>query len=217
LRQWGGFEPGTEATRWTGGLLEKLLETHRIARFRRRISQEPKGSGYAEIDKTIKLTEKLQRTRQIDALILFKDLDDDVSRRTALLQARDENNGLFVVVIATPKWKREAWILHGFECQTENEKQQLMAFQQTLGFDPRTRAENLRHNTANDPKMILQALLNEYASGEVRYQRQALCWQTTPLSLLRQRGRATYLNDFLDEIQQYLLPLIDPGSPHQKT
>ncbi len=163
----------------------------------------------------IALAERVQRERQIDALILFKDLDNQPERRDGMLQARAEVDEQIVIVIATPKWKREAWILNGFVCSNQHEQGQLNAVIQKLGFDPCVKAEGLYHNTSQDSKIILEELIQHYPKGLKRFERVQRCWTETPLEMLRDRGKETYLSDYLDEVKDCLLPLLDPSSAHQ--
>jgi len=214
LRKWCGLEPGASCTRWTER--KRLRDAYKLPRYRRRGSDEPQGFAYAESRMMIALAKQIQRKRQIDALVLFKDLDNQPERRDGMLQARAEVNGQIVIVITTPKWKREAWILHGFECLNQSEEGQLNTVIQKLGFDPRSKAENLHHGTDQDSKIILDELIQDHPKGERRFERVQSCWTETPLETRRERGKATYLSDYLDEVKNFLLLMLDPSSVHQK-
>ncbi len=214
FRLWRGFETGTTSTTWRE---IKTDAKQKLPRFRRRSNDEPQGIAYAESRKAIALVEKLQRTQKIDALILFKDLDNQPDRRAGMQQARDEVKEQIVVVLATAKWKREAWILNGFEPLDKREQVLLADLCQKLGFDPRLKAENLRHLTTNDSKQILDELLQDHTSGKKRYEREEQCWLDASLETLRQRGKETLLADYLDEVEAHLLRLLDPSSTYRKT
>jgi hypothetical protein len=41
--------------------------------------------------------------------------------------------------------------------------------------------------------------------------RERMCWQTADLGTLRERGTETGLADFLREVEDRLLPLLDPS------
>ncbi|MBI1761004.1 MAG: hypothetical protein HYR56_06160 [Acidobacteria bacterium] len=202
FRLWRGFEAGTTSTTWRE---IKTDAKQKLPRFRRRTNDEPQGIAYAESRKVIALVEKLQRTQQIDALILFKDLDNQPERRAGMRQARKEVEKQILVVLATAKWKREAWILNGFEPSHKREEELLADLCQKLGFDPRLNAENLHHLTTDDSKHILDALLQDHASGKKRYEREEQCWLEVSLETLRQRGKETLLTDYLDEVETHLL------------
>ena len=58
-----------------------------------------------------------------------------------------------------------------------------------------------------NPKVVLEELT---ARNELREQQ---CWQETSLELLRQRGKYTGLTDYLDEIEQRLIPVLLEQSP----
>lgn len=206
FRRWRGFAEGTTSTTW-GEI--KTEAKQKLPRFRRRTAEEAPGYAYAECRKAIALLEKLQRNQQIDALILFKDLDNQEERREGMEQARREIN--FPVVLATPKWKREAWVLNGFEPAERRERELLATLCHELGFDPCLKAENLHHLTQRDAKHILEALLQDHTSGPKRYEREEQCWLNVSIDTLRQRGQETLLADYLDEVEAHLLHLLDPS------
>jgi hypothetical protein len=214
LRNWRGLEPGSSCTRWTER--KRLRDKYKLPRYRRLRSDEPQGIAYAESRMIVALAERIQRDHQIDALILFKDLDNQEDRRRGMEQVRAKADGQIIIVIATPKWKREAWILNGFECLNPREHEQLNTIIQRLGFDPRFKAENLHHGTDQDSKIILEELIQDHPVGAKRFERVQKCWIETPLETLRERGKATYLSDYLDEVKNFLLLLLDPSSAHQK-
>ena len=43
---------------------------------------------------------------------------------------------------------------------------------------------------------------------EGRAERESACWQETPLETLRERGDNTGLNEYLEEIENRLLPVL---------
>ena len=59
-----------------------------------------------------------------------------------------------------------------------------------------------------NPKVVLEELTAR--NDELREQQ---CWQETSLELLRQRGKYTGLTDYLDEIEQRLIPVLLEQSP----
>lgn len=149
----------------------------------------------------------------LDGLVLMVDLDrEGEERRQAFLRVkREAGDQRFAIVLATPHPEREAWVLHGFEPSTPEERERLEARTRSLGFDPRTEPERLRGNvrraeTQRDIKKVLADLV-----GDDR-ERESLCWEQTPLNLLEERGDATYLKHFLEEIRGALLPRFAGGA-----
>ncbi len=97
--------------------------------------------------------------------------------------------------------------LNGFVCDGADEEQKLSRIRQQLGFDPCEEAHRLRFASRTsrperDPKRILGDLTNQNSEREER------CWKETALGLLRARGRQTYLEEFLAEVSERLLPLL---------
>jgi len=117
----------------------------------------------------------------------------------------------FQVAIAAPDPKREAWILHGYESQNDKEKALLADERKRLGFDPITNPERLSGDSRRgaeqedrDMKLVVEHLT------ERDYDRERQCLETPPMSMLRRRGQATGLADYLGEVETRLLPLLDP-------
>ena len=142
-----------------------------------------------------------------EALVLAKDLDSQPDRREGMRQARDEKQARFVVVLATPNPKREAWALNGFVCDGADEEQKLGHLCQQLGFNPCEEAHRLRYASLasrpeRDPKRILGDLTNQNSEREER------CWKETALATLREQGEQTYLKEFLAEVKDRLPPLL---------
>jgi hypothetical protein len=146
------------------------------------------------------------RRQTPNALILMCDLDSQKERRDGLMQAREDEQTLVTIMIATPNAKREAWVLNGFVCENEREQAELESIRQEINFDPCLKAERLRYasqtaRTERDPKEIPRRLTGG------NYEREEKCWKDTPLSTLRERGVETHLREFLDETKNRLLPL----------
>ncbi|MFN0120538.1 MAG: hypothetical protein ACKV2V_08555, partial [Blastocatellia bacterium] len=103
--------------------------------------------------------------------------------------------------------KRETWVLQGFIPADKTEETTLDSLRRDLGFCPCEQAERLRYSSATarperDPKRILGQLTNE------KFEREQSCWTDTELGVLRKRGEETFLKHFLDEVREYLLPLL---------
>src|SRR5206468_4122409 len=126
---------------------------------------EPQKSDYAQSRRAILLAIKLRRYQNPDAVILVNDLDNQPERRDGMMQAGNEAKikDNLIVVIGTPRWKREAWLLNAFVCQDEDEKRSLDEIRLRLGFHPCEDAERLHYSSATsdperDPKKIARDL-----------------------------------------------------------
>jgi hypothetical protein len=204
-RTWSGFEPGTSLTRWTE--VRALSLKHRLPRYRGHINGKPQKTDYALSRKAALLFARVRETRPLAAMVLVRDLDSQPERRDGLRQARGEADGSVMIVLATPDPKREAWVLNGFICVEKLEEDLLEAVRQELNFDPCHEAHRLRYASRTsrperDPKRILARLTSD------SHERERRCWTETPLALLRERGKDTLLEEYLDEVKKWLLPLL---------
>jgi len=153
---------------------------------------------------------------ELDAVLLVWDMDDQSrDRRMGLAQSSNEARPLvpFAIVLGSPDPMREAWVLAGFEPETDDERARLAAMRQELGFNPCEEAHRLdakKEHAKRSPKRVLEALTSGEHAREVR------CWTKTSLVLLRARGRHSGLTAFLDEAAESLVPRlsgIPPRSP----
>lgn len=146
--------------------------------------------------------------KAIDAVVLIWDMDGDgQERRKGLAQAKREAAALgnFRVVLGCPDREGEAWMISGFEAESDAERAALDQERATLSFCPV--AESHRLQEAEDgkprsPKRVWRALTGDDA------ERQARCWTESSLEVLRARGQENGLADYLDEIECELLPLL---------
>jgi hypothetical protein len=142
----------------------------------------------------------------VDGIVLIRDRDDEPDRRDGLEQARTHDRSGKPVVIGFAVVERENWVLSGFEPQGDEENARYDALRQELHFDPRTHSHELTSgkddNATRSPKRVLRALTHDDRDREAR------CWQVTPLSTLKQRGAENGLAAYLAEVRQYLAPLI---------
>lgn len=142
-----------------------------------------------------------------DAVILTRDADKLSRRREGFEQARDSQPWRFAVVIGVADTKRECWILAGYEPCDDAERALLERERKDLGFDPRSGAERLtasEDGAKRDAKRVLHAL----TGGDP--EREEACMKDPPLTVLKQRGAATGLMDYLKEIEERLVPLFEP-------
>lgn len=150
---------------------------------------------------------------ELDAVLLVWDMDDQGrDRRMGLAQASTEARPFvpFVIVLGCPDPMREAWVLAGFEPETDDERARLAAMRQELGFNPCEEAHRLdakKEHARRSPKRVLEALTAGDHAREVR------CWTETSLGLLRARGGHSGLTAFLDEAAQSLVPRLSGVPP----
>ncbi|WP_437310353.1 hypothetical protein [Sorangium sp. So ce388] len=163
---------------------------------------EPRAPDAAMAEQALKLLATLDPPP--DAVILVRDADKLSRRREGFEQARDAQPWRFPVVIGVADTKRECWILAGFEPRDDAERALLERERKELGFDPRSEAEQLtasEDGAKRDAKRVLNAL----TGGD--QEREEACMKEPPLAVLKQRGAATGLMDYLDEIEARLAPL----------
>lgn len=145
----------------------------------------------------------------IDAVVLIWDADGDAKdRRAGIDQAREEAAVMpFAIVVALADRMREAWVLAGFEPQDDNERARLACAARDLGFFPNEEPHRLQdadEGAARNAKRVLASL----SAGDL--DRERICVEDAPLSVLRSRGDGSGLRHFLDEIAQRLVPLANP-------
>lgn len=142
-----------------------------------------------------------------DAVILLRDSDGEWERLKGLEQARTDRGWPFRVVLGMAHPKRESWVLAGYVPSDESEQERLENLKKSMGFDPIREAHTLKSNRRNSPdakrdaKDILAQLTLE------NEEREASCWQKTPLAHLREHGVQVGLTTFLEEVEAELLPL----------
>jgi len=146
---------------------------------------------------------------RIDAAILVRDMDQQPNERAeSLEQACNEiSPNALSVVLALPTAKREAWVLNGFDPRDRNEEKVLAVVRRELGYDPRMSPERLdamKHGAKHDAKRVLGILLGE----DRDHDRELQCWQETPWTVLRERGKGSRLTDFLTDVKDRLVPRI---------
>lgn len=80
---------------------------------------------------------------KVDGILLIRDDDRLVERRSGLEQARAASSLRERIVIGLAHTKRECWVLAGFEPIDEKEQELLVELRRELGFDPCIKAEEL--------------------------------------------------------------------------
>ena len=203
LRKWASIEEGTEFVRWAS--LKQLARARGVGPIGHRKTGGPGAIDYAQSRKAIILVQRLMGSRPVRAVLLIRDLDTQTERKKGMEEARAEvNEDVLKVVIGAANPKREAWVLNGFEPETDDENASLVACLLELPFDPREQAERLRAKKTGalrNAKRVLKKLVGD------SYQREQRCWKQTDLDLLKKRGEKTGLRDYLEEVKVRLLPL----------
>jgi len=142
-----------------------------------------------------------------DGVILLRDSDGEWDRLKGLQQARSAPDWPFKVVLGMAHPKRESWVLAGYVPSDATEQERLESLKKSVGFDPIREAHTLKSNRRSSPdakrdaKEILAQLTLENED------REASCWQKTPLAHLREHGAQVGLTTFLEEVEAELLPL----------
>jgi hypothetical protein len=212
LRQWTGVEPLTPHTRWMR--LGALAAQHGVRTHSRGL-----GADGAAARKALLLVIQAQTSDDdIEGVVLVRDMDNQPERRASMESACAElaDKLAFQVAIAAPDPKREAWILHGYEPQNDKETALLADERRRLGFDPIANPERLggdRRRGANQEDRDMKLVVERLTEGD--YERDCQCLEHTPLSVLKERGQATGLAEYLTEVEERLLPLLDPGATHE--
>ena len=213
-RSWSGIVPGTRFTRWKElkslSLNPGALRGGGLIGFKR---SGPRHFDYLAARKA--LVHCALRTPRADAVVLMRDMDDRPSERAASIKraAEDTRGASFIIMLALPISKREAWSLNGFVAQSTSERRLLDDVRAKLGFDPCSRAESLdamMHGAKRDAKRVLNQLTGGVGS------REAKCWQQTEWKVLRERGEATQLSDFLVAVRDQLVPLVTGKRPKRR-
>lgn len=214
LRQWHESEPGRPYIRWTD--LDKVAEAWGIRRLRprSRFGGVPGAADAAAADRALLLAAFMARKAGLVGVLLIRDSDGDRARHTGLTQARATDTGTpwpFEIVIGLAHPKREAWVLAGFEPQDLAERARLDDLRREVGRDPCTNSHELDARTKGS-KRDIKRILEVLTAHDV--DREAPCWQDTPLDRLRQRGQANGLTAYLSELDERIVPLLAPRQAH---
>jgi hypothetical protein len=210
---WSGLIPGSCGSHWQDirHILDQAQKQGiRLPRYLSRSSSAPLKADGAVTKKILNLIDRLQRQRDIAAVIFIRDLDDQPERRDGLKQARQEHgNPSLAIVIGTADRNREAWVLNGFEAQDAQEKRVLENIAKDLKFDPCLDAHRLRSTAKTDPdrRRNPKHVLEQLTGGD--HDREQRCWQETDLDVLRKLGTKTGLTDYLAEVKERLSPMIN--------
>jgi hypothetical protein len=146
---------------------------------------------------------------QPDAVILMRDSDGDLDRRTGLHQARDAEPWPFPVVIGFAHTKRECWHICGYEPENDDERQLLTETGSDVGFDVLRRSDELtaKHSSTTDKRSAKRVLSKLCGDDQDRMLR---CLTAVPISKLKERGVNNGLTHFLEQLETLLVPLFTP-------
>lgn len=216
--RWSGLEANSKRSLWQD--INQISEQFKqrglhIPKYQGQKASPLKADGAIAL-KVLNMVNVLIRKekRDIRAILFIRDADSQPERKEGLSQAKKAHSGNppeTRIVLGVADRMREAWVLNGFEPLASDEKQVLSECAKQLGFDPCEEAHRLRSGSKKEsermrnPKYVLEKL----TGGD--FDRERKCWEETPLELLRKRGQNTGLNAFLIEIEQELVPLIDPS------
>jgi hypothetical protein len=213
LFKWSGLDVGTEYSCWKDiGNIVNRAEKDGIPKPRylgHGKTGSLKADGAAAL-KILKLSRLLNRkkNRKIAAVLFIRDLDSQRERNQGIEQARLEHidrQPHVEVVIGTADRMREAWVLNGFIPLDSEEKRILAQITTKLSFDPCEEAHRLRDDLGEDrnPKLVVRKL----TGGDIIREQQ--CWEETDLEILRVRGANTGLTEYLKEVEQRLISILD--------
>lgn len=204
-RAWQGDEPDTTCLKWSRVKERATSLCISVHGYGNKVL----GFENAEVRKVFTLVTRADRERPA-GLLLHHDTDASADRRegyrtsvAAYKQAMSGDADRVHICLALPHPEMEAWLLAGFEPQTDAGREALAEERQVLGFDPREHAERLNPKRTSTPegkevkkstKRILDKLTSHDGTSPER------CWKEAPFERLRARGAATGLLDFFDEL-----------------
>ncbi|NJL83725.1 MAG: hypothetical protein HC890_13760 [Chloroflexaceae bacterium] len=219
LFQWRGLEEITAHSCWRdiSDIIERAKESGLpIPKF---LGHKKTGTLKADGAVAMKILNLIQiihikKNRPIKAVLFIRDLDHQPERRQGIEQARSEQGDRqsnLEIIIGTANRMREAWVLNGFIPANPEEDKILQEIKAQLTFDPCEKAHRLRSSSWNEPERIRNPkVVVELLTQNTGMLRECQCWEETSLEHLRERGVYTGLTDYLNEIEQRLVPVISP-------
>jgi hypothetical protein len=213
LFKWTGLESGTEHSCWKdiNDIVDRAAKDG-IPKPRylgHGKTGKLKADGAAAL-KILKLSKLLhhKKKREIAAVIFIRDVDNQLERKQGIEQARLEHSedlSSIEVVIGVADRMREAWVLNGFIPLDPTEEQILARIKTKFSFDPCEEAHRLRDEPGEErnPKLVIKQL----TGGDIIREQQ--CWEETDLEILRSRGANTGLREYLKEVEQRLISILD--------
>ncbi len=217
LFRWSGLEVGTEHSCWKD--IKDIIQSAKKSGLRiPKFLGHSKKSGVLKADgaATMKILNlislyQLKNIRQVRAVLLIRDLDNQPERRVGIKQARAEyidRQPTLEIIVGTANRMREAWVLNGFIPFNQGEEKILENIKNQLNFDPCEESHRLRSNSREEPERIRNPKVVLEELTDSKKSREQQCWEKTSLELLQQRGTDTGLTAYLQEIEQRLMPVI---------
>jgi len=215
LIKWRGLDIGSAYSCWKdiNDIIDRAKKSGvHFPRFRSNRRTDTLKADGARAMKVLNLVRCLQKSQEINGILLIRDLDHQQERRMGIEQARAEHVNIppkLEIIIGTADRMREAWVLNGFVPINSGEKQALADLIDLLKFDPCEEAHRLRSISKEEPDRIRnpKVVLEQLTDGDDNREQQ--CWEETALEILRARGRNTGLTDYLEEIENRLLVILD--------
>ena len=220
--RWSGLEEPAGHSCWKD--IRDIIERAKILGLRipkflgHNQTRQLKADG-AATKKIITLVEFLchKKSRQVGAVLLIRDIDNQPARVEGIKQVRSEPNGQqpkFEIIIGIANRMREAWVLNGFIPSNSKENQCLEEIKTKLKFDPCKEAHKLRSNLWEEPDRARnpKVVLNKLTGGDSVREQQ--CWEETSLKILRSKGTDTGLTAYLHEVEHRLVPIIRNPNRH---
>ncbi len=199
LRRYRGIHDHEPYLKWTTAT-EIAHRRHVVAHGF--IRGEPRKAEAAMAEQALLLLAALSPAPSV--AILTRDTDKNGERRDGFEQARGARCWPFEIILGVANTKRECWILAGYEPRDDAERALLDRERRNLGFDPRLAAAQLTASETGakrDAKRVLEAL-----TGGDRVREDA-CIEETALDVLAERGAATGVASYLQELKERLVPL----------
>jgi hypothetical protein len=144
----------------------------------------------------------LEAIPDLTAILLVRDQDDQPERRIGLDQAQAQYISRTTIIVGLAVVEREAWVISGFEPQTDEETARLEAEKRALGFNPCERSHELTACKNDQAKRSPKRVLRQLSGTDP--ERERFCWNNTPIDRLRQRGGDNGLAAYLNEVQKLL-------------
>lgn len=178
--------------------------------------QEPEAHRWRQV-----LTGILASEPSPEIVLVARDTDgapEKIAGLRQVVQYLESRNPDRVIIFAAPHQDAECWFVAGFEPQSPREAEALAQVVRELAFDPRLHPERLTahpNDARTDAKRVLRRLMlldvasAPLAPDELRDTHDRLLGD---LGRLRQRGLATGLVDFLDDLHRRVVPRFVPGA-----
>lgn len=142
--------------------------------------------------------------KQPHALVICRDTDGRPERRTAAERAMADARCPFPVTVAMAHPELEAWLIAGFEPETDAERDTHRQLRTSLGFDPLAKSHELSATSdvsKRDCKRVLAALV---ADDRTRRER---CVDGA-IELSGDRGQGNGLASFVEDVRKRIAPLL---------